>query len=158
MEILVTSSAIPYLKILHPHMGPPTTPGPWVPHHRNPALNQTSNRRIRIQTVVNNLKFMIVGYLAAKKSGNLDWCRDFCDWSINSHSIRKVMPSRHHTEYNAFRDNVLHTHTQHWSIDWNRDAAACLERYVQRDMLCPWTTAWANRLARAFLVITCQPL
>jgi len=44
----------------------------WAPHHRNPALNQTSNRRIRIQTVVNNLKFMIVGYLAAKKSGNLD--------------------------------------------------------------------------------------
>ena len=47
-------------------------PGPWGPHHQNPALNQTSSRRIRIQTVVNNLKFMIVGYLAAKKSGNSD--------------------------------------------------------------------------------------
>jgi len=28
MEILVTSSIIPYLKILYPRMGPPTTPGP----------------------------------------------------------------------------------------------------------------------------------
>jgi len=38
MEILVTSSIIPYLKILYPHMGPPTTPGPAGPHHLNPAL------------------------------------------------------------------------------------------------------------------------
>jgi len=38
MEILVTSSIIHYLNILYPHMGPPTTPGPQVPHHLNPAL------------------------------------------------------------------------------------------------------------------------
>jgi len=38
MEILVTSSTIPYLKILYPHMGPPTTPGPQATHHLNPAL------------------------------------------------------------------------------------------------------------------------
>ena len=38
MEILVTSSIIPYLKILYPHMGPPVTPGPQVPHHLNPVL------------------------------------------------------------------------------------------------------------------------
>ena len=31
MEILVASSAIPYLKIQYPHMGPPTTPGPQAP-------------------------------------------------------------------------------------------------------------------------------
>jgi len=28
MEILVISSIIPYLKILYPHMGPPTRLGP----------------------------------------------------------------------------------------------------------------------------------
>jgi len=38
MEMLVTSSIIPYLKILYPHTGPPTTPGPQAPHHLNPAL------------------------------------------------------------------------------------------------------------------------
>ena len=45
---------------------------------------------------------------------------DFCGWSISSHSIWKVMPSRHLTGYNILRDTVVHTHTQHWSIDWNR--------------------------------------
>jgi len=29
---------IPYLNILYPHMGPPTTPGPQAPHHLNPGL------------------------------------------------------------------------------------------------------------------------
>jgi len=28
----------PYLKIMYPHMGPPTTLGPQAPHHLNPAL------------------------------------------------------------------------------------------------------------------------
>jgi len=41
MKILVTSSIIPYLKILYPHMGPPTTPGLQDPHHLNPALKRT---------------------------------------------------------------------------------------------------------------------
>jgi len=36
--MLVTSSIIPYLNILYPHMGPPTTPGLQAPHHLNPAL------------------------------------------------------------------------------------------------------------------------
>jgi len=27
-------------------------------------------------------KFIILDYLAAKKSGILHWRRDFCDWSI----------------------------------------------------------------------------
>jgi len=36
--ILMTSSVIPYVKILHPHMGHPTPPGPQDPHHLNPAL------------------------------------------------------------------------------------------------------------------------
>jgi len=34
----MSSSIIPYLNILYPHMGPPTTPGPQAPHHLNPAL------------------------------------------------------------------------------------------------------------------------
>jgi len=38
MEILVTSTIIPYIKILYPHMGPPTTLEPHGPHHLNPAL------------------------------------------------------------------------------------------------------------------------
>jgi len=65
--------------------------------------------------------------LAAKESGILDWRRNFYDWSTSSHSIWKVMLSTHLTEYNALRYNALHTCTQHWSIDWNRGAAACLE-------------------------------
>jgi len=36
----VTSSIIPSLKILYPYMGPPTRPGPQVPHHLNPALTR----------------------------------------------------------------------------------------------------------------------
>jgi len=32
----------PHLKILYPRMGPPTTPGPQVSHHLNPALVRTS--------------------------------------------------------------------------------------------------------------------
>jgi len=44
MEILVTLSIIPYLKILYQPMGPPTTPGPQAPHQLNPALRtQPSN-------------------------------------------------------------------------------------------------------------------
>ena len=30
------------------------------------------------------------------------------------------MPCGHLAEYNTHRYNVLHKHTQHWSIDWNR--------------------------------------
>jgi len=65
-----------------------------------------------IQAVMNNLKFIIVDYLAAKKSLILDWHRDFCNWFISRHSIWRVMPSRHPTEYNTLRDNVPHKHTQ----------------------------------------------
>jgi len=48
--------------------------------------------------------FIILDYLAATKSEVLDWRRYFCNWSISSHSILKVMPSRHLTEYNTLRD------------------------------------------------------
>jgi len=41
---------------------------------------QTSSRHI--QVVKNSLKCAIVDHLTAKKSGILDWRRDFCDWSI----------------------------------------------------------------------------
>jgi len=56
-------------------------------------LHQTSNRHIH--AVMNNLKFIILDYLVAKKHGILDCSRDFCDWSKSSHSIWKAMPSRH---------------------------------------------------------------
>jgi len=56
---------------------------------------------------MSNLKFIGLHYLAAKKSGILDWSRYFCDWSTSSHSLWKVMPSRHLTEYNRLRYNVL---------------------------------------------------
>jgi len=59
-----------------------------------------------------------------------------CNCSINSFSICKVVPSTHLTWYNTIRDNALHMHTQHLSVDWNRGATSCLERYMQRDMLC----------------------
>jgi len=90
-------------------------------------VHQTSNRHI--QAVMNNLEFISLDYLAVMKSGILDWRRDFCDWSISSHSIWKVIPTRHVTEYSALRDNALHKYTQRWSIDWNRSVASWLERY-----------------------------
>ena len=58
--------------------------------------------------------------MAAKKSGILDWCRDFCNWCISS----------------TLRHNALHSHTRHWSTDWNSGGATCIECYVQPDMLC----------------------
>jgi len=85
---------------------------------------------------MNNLKHKMLDYSTAKKYGLLDWRRAFCDWSISRHSIWKVIPSRHVAEYNTPPDNALHTHIRKWSMDsmdWNRGAAACLVRYVQRD-------------------------
>ena len=92
----------------------------WVHLRHNRRFSQKQNDFIdvftmvhhisdrHIQAVMNNLKFIILDYLAAKKSGILDWRRDFCDWSISSHSIWKVMPSKHLTEYNTLRDIALH--------------------------------------------------
>jgi len=57
---------------------------------------QTRNHHI--QAVIYNHKFIITDYVAAKKSGFLDWRRDLCDWSISSPTIQKAMPSRHLTE------------------------------------------------------------
>ena len=51
--------------------------------------DQICNRHI--QAVMNNLKFIILDYLTAKKSGILDWRRDFCDWSLSGYSIWRVM-------------------------------------------------------------------
>jgi len=64
------------------------------------------------QAVMNNLKFIILDYLDVKKPGILHWRRDFFDWSINSPSIWKVMPSKHLTKYRrlqliAYRLNAL---------------------------------------------------
>jgi len=69
-------------------------------------VHQISNRHI--QAVMNNLKFITLDYLAEKKSGIFDWCRDFCDWSLSNYSIWKVMPSKHLTEYNTLRNYALH--------------------------------------------------
>jgi len=41
---------------------------------------QSSNHYIHV--VMNNLKFIILDYLAAKKSGTLDWRIYFCNWCI----------------------------------------------------------------------------
>jgi len=43
-------------------------------------ISQTTNRHI--QVVMNNLMFIILDCLAAKKSGIVDWRRAFCDWPI----------------------------------------------------------------------------
>ena len=62
-------------------------------------VRQINNRHI--QAVMNNLKLIILDYLAAKKSGVLDWCIYFLlNW--------KVTPSKHLTEYNTLRGNALH--------------------------------------------------
>ena len=123
----------------------------WTHLRPNNILSQKQNEFIdaftmvhqssycHIQAVMNNLKFIILYYLAAKKSWILDWRIDFCDWFKCRHSIWRIIPSRHLTEYNTLRDNVPHKHTQHWLIDWNRGAAACLERYFQHKP-CPCMT------------------
>jgi len=73
-------------------------------------VDQISNHHI--QLVMNNLKFIILDYVVA--NGILDWRKDFCNWSITSHFIWEVMPSRHLTEYkNTLRGNALHMHIQH---------------------------------------------
>jgi len=43
-------------------------------------VHQTSNRHI--QVVMSSLKCAILLDCEPKKSGILDWRRDFCDWSI----------------------------------------------------------------------------
>jgi len=45
----VTSSIIPYLNILYPHMGPSTTPGPQASTILNPALNKPSILQMAIE-------------------------------------------------------------------------------------------------------------
>jgi len=44
-------------------------------------VHQISN--YHIQAVINNLKLIIIDYVAAKKCGISDWRRDFCDWSCS---------------------------------------------------------------------------
>jgi len=92
-------------------------------------VQKTSNRHI--QAVMNNLKFIILGYLTAR---NMGFWTDRLLRLLHKQSLRYV------NECNTLRDNTVHTHTQHKSMDWNRGAAACLERYVQRDMLYPCVT------------------
>ena len=92
--------------------------------------------------------------LATKKSGIFDRCRDFYDWFTNNSSIWKVMsmPSKHYTEYNTLRDNALHTHTQHWSMDWNHGAVAWYAMPMC-DVIIVSTISWMLRLVAAVVVI-----
>ena len=60
VEMLVTSSIIPYLNILYPHMGPPTTPWSQAPPSKSgPAsniyfiLNCPSNRNNECSSMLN---------------------------------------------------------------------------------------------------------
>jgi len=70
-----------------------------------------------IQAVMNNLKFIILDYLAAKKSGILDWRSDFCDWSISSHYSLymegNALEASHRVQYAQGYCSTLHTQTQH---------------------------------------------
>ena len=60
---------------------------------------KTTNRHI--QAVMNNPKFIILEYLAAKKSRVLDWHRYL--------GLVHKQWLRHVTEYNTLSDNTLHT-------------------------------------------------
>ena len=62
-------------------------------------VHQISNRHI--QAVVNNLKLIILDYLASK---NLEFWTD----AYTFYSNWKVMPSKHLTKYNTLRGNALH--------------------------------------------------
>ena len=93
-------------------------------------VHETSNDHI--QAVMNNRKFINLDYLAEKKSGILDWRRDFYDWSINSSSTWKLMPSRHLIKYNTLRDDALHIHTQ----------LTLINRLKPRCSRVPW--AWSS--------------
>jgi len=55
--------------------------------HAHPVRGESHNERNTPGEVAT------VDYLAAKKSGILNWCRYFCDRSISSGSILKVTPS-----------------------------------------------------------------
>jgi len=74
-------------------------------------VHQTSNRHI--QAVLNNLKFVILDYLAAKKSAILTDAEIsvFCDWSISSPFIWKVMSSMPGHESTIHSEIMLHTRT-----------------------------------------------
>ena len=72
-------------------------------------VHQISDRRM--QAIMNNLQLIIFDYLAAKKSGILDWRRGFCHWSTSSLSIGKVMSSIPVHESTIHSKIMLHTRT-----------------------------------------------
>jgi len=110
-------------------------------------VHQASNRHI--QLVMNNLKFIISHYLAAKKSGF--WIDAESLLLVHTHSIWEAKSFRQPAGYNTPRDNVLHKHTQYWSTNWNRGVAACLERYVQHDKPSTCVTLQSSlRLVKCF--------
>ena len=92
-----------------------------------------------------------------KKSGIFDRRRDFYDCSINNSSIWKVMPmpSRHYTEYNTLRDSALHTHTQHWSINWNRGAIEWYSTWYAIPLCDEIIVCTISRMLRAVRSVEC---
>jgi len=90
-------------------------------------VQKTSNRHI--PAVINNLTFII----------QVTWLPETWDFGLTQRFLRLFHKQslRHVDECNTLRDKTSHRHTQHWSMDWNRGAAACLERYVQRDYAIP---------------------
>ena len=74
--------------------------------------------------------------MAGKNSGIVDWSRGFRDWSIRSHSICNALQTSYPAQYtqgwcSTHAHPILINRLKPWC-----GAAACFQRYVQRDMLC----------------------
>ena len=96
-----------------------------------------------IQVVMNHLKFIIFRllYLAEKKSGILDRCRYFSNWSTNS---AKAMPSRYLTKYNTLRDNPFHMHTLNTN-EWTETVVLWLALSIMFKVIC-YAPVWCSHL------------
>ena len=76
-------------------------------------VHQTRNRHI--QAVMNNLKFIILDQLATQKSSILDL--QILLQLLDKQFFSLEGSATHLTWYNTVRDNALHMHTQHLSVD-----------------------------------------
>jgi len=111
---------------------------------------------------MDNLKFIILECLAAKKSWILDWHRFL--WLVLKQLVYlegNVLQTSYRAAYNTLRDNALHTQTQHQSVDRNRGAAACLQRLCSTwyamppcDAIIVYTISWMLPAVAAAVIIT----
>jgi len=69
-------------------------------------IHQTSNRHIK--AVMNNLQLMILDYLAAKKSGVLDWGRYFLLYLEGN-----ALQTSYRVQHAQGKCSALHTQAQH---------------------------------------------